>query len=92
MAPRPTRTIKGSLLKKGFKEDGSRHLHFRLYVAGEKMQIFTFISHGAKECDDHILGQVAKHLRLSRAQLDDLIDCAMGGEEYVEILRGRGEI
>jgi hypothetical protein len=35
---------------------------------------------------------MAKHLCLSRAQLNDLIDCKMGGDEYVRILREMGEL
>jgi hypothetical protein len=31
-------------------------------------------------------------MKLSRAQLDDLIDCSMSGEAYVEMLRERGVI
>jgi hypothetical protein len=92
MSPRPARTVRGSLTKKGFREERSHHLYFRLHVDGEKTHVFTYISHGAQECDDHILGVMKKHLMLSRAQLDALIDCQMGGEEYVGILRGLGEI
>jgi hypothetical protein len=92
MAPRLTRKIKSSLLKKSFKEDNSRHLHFRLHVDGEKTHIFTVISHGAQECSDHILGKMAKQLKLSRTELNDLIDCAMGGEAYIEVLKERGDL
>jgi hypothetical protein len=90
MTPRPTRIVRSSLLKKGFieKECGThRKLHF---AAGSKAAVRTYYSHGAKECDDYILGQMAIHLKLSRAQLDDLIDCTLSGESYVEILRGQG--
>jgi hypothetical protein len=61
-------------------------------VDGERIHIHTYYSHGARECDDHILGRMAKQLRLSRAQLNDLIDCRLSGEAYVEILRERGEL
>jgi hypothetical protein len=61
-------------------------------VDGKKTEIHTRYRHGAKECDDFILGQMAKHLRLSRAQLDDLIDCAMGAEAYIEALMERGDL
>jgi hypothetical protein len=92
MAPRLARKIKSSLLKKGFKEDNSRHLHFRLHVDGEKTHIFTVISHGAQECSDHLLGIMAKQLKLSRAELNNLIDCAMSGEAYIETLKGQGDL
>jgi len=55
-------------------------------------RIFTFYSHGTHECNDRLLGKMAKQLKLSRAQLDDLIDCTLGEEAYVKMLRERGEI
>jgi hypothetical protein len=92
MSPRPTRTIRGSLLKKGFVEERTHHLFFWLHVDGRRTDVYTFISHGAKECDNVLLALMARQLKLSRAQLDALIDCWMGGEGYVEALRGLGEI
>jgi hypothetical protein len=93
MTPRPTRTVRSALLKKGFiEEEDGRHRKLRLWVDGKGSHIHTYYSHGAKECDDYILGQMAIHLLLSRSQLNDLIDCRMSSEEYVEMLRGRGEL
>jgi hypothetical protein len=93
MAPRPTRIVRAALLKKGFfeEEDGD---HRRLHhcVDGIRTNIRTHYSHGAKECNDYILGKMAKHLRLSRAQLDELIECNLSGEAYTEMLRAQGEI
>jgi hypothetical protein len=93
MAPRPIRTIRSALLKKGFIEEAfSDHKRLRLCVDGEETSIHTYYSHGARECDDHILAQMARQLKLSRAQLDDLIDCRMGGEAYAKMLSERGII
>jgi len=93
MAPRPTRIIVSALTKKGFaEEEYGDHKKLRLYVDGERTRIHTRYSHGARECDDYIIGQMAIQLRLSRAQLNDLLDCAIGGEAYVEMLRARCEI
>ncbi|MDR2560639.1 MAG: hypothetical protein LBC63_02565 [Holophagales bacterium] len=93
MAPRPTRIIVSALTRKGFaEEEYGDHKKLRLYVDGERTRIHTRYSHGARECDDYILGQMAIQLRLSRAQLNDLMDCAISGEAYVEMLRERGEI
>jgi hypothetical protein len=90
MSPRSARIIRGSLLRKGFIEEMTHHLFFWLHVDGHRTDVYTFISHGAKECDDIILGRMAKQLMLTRAQLNDLIDCPMSPEEYVEILGKRG--
>jgi DNA-binding MarR family transcriptional regulator len=93
VSPRPTRTVRSALLKKGFieKEFGN-HRKLLLDTGGANANIRTYYSHGARECNDYILGQMAKHLCLTRAQLDALIDCQMSGDEYVEILRERGEV
>jgi hypothetical protein len=93
MSPRATRIVKGALLKKGFveEEDGS-HRKLRLWVNGSGSHIHTYYSHGARECDDYILGQMAIHLFLSRARLNDLIDCKMSGDDYIGLLRDRGEL
>jgi hypothetical protein len=35
---------------------------------------------------------MAKQLKLSRKQFDDLVDCPLNGEGYLEILREGGHI
>jgi hypothetical protein len=92
MGQRPVRKIRSSLLGKGFVEDNTHHRYFWLYVDGRKAEIFTYTSHGAHECGDHILARMAGQLKLSRRQLDDLLDCPLSGEAYVEMLRGNGHI
>ena len=87
------RTVVGVLLRKGFIEEDSGD-HIRLYhcINGRRTGIRTFYSHGAKELNDYILGRMAKHLRLSRAQFEAFIDCTLSMEAYIEILRGMGAI
>jgi hypothetical protein len=92
MGARPTREIRKSLLKKGFREEKTHHVCFDLYVAGRMAKVSTYYSQGEKECDDYILGKMAKHLKLTRAQFDDFIDCRLGAEAYLEILRDGGEL
>jgi hypothetical protein len=48
------------------------------------------MSHGMRECDDYILARMAGQLKLSRRQLDDLLDCPLSKDAYVEILRNKG--
>jgi len=90
MAPRPVRTIRRSLAKKCFIEENSHHLYLHLCVDGQITRIHTYISHGAQECGDHLLGIMAKQLKLSRAELNGLIDCGMSGEAYIESLKEHG--
>jgi hypothetical protein len=93
MAPRPTRIIRAALVQKGFvQQEDSSHQAFVLFVDGEKKKVHTHYSHGARECDDYILGLMSRQLLLSRSQLNALIDCQMSGEEYVTMLKERGEL
>jgi hypothetical protein len=39
-----------------------------------------------------MLGKMAKQLKLSRTELNDLVDCAMSAEAYIEILKGHGDL
>jgi hypothetical protein len=89
MSTRPTRQI---LTKKGFVEDTKHHYNFWLYINGKKSFIHTMFSHGAKECGDSLLGEMAKQLHLSRKEFDDLIDCALGEESYLRIVKDRGAL
>ncbi|MDR2696883.1 MAG: hypothetical protein LBB40_00225 [Holophagales bacterium] len=82
-----TDKIKKSLTNKGFVEYDTHHCYFWLHVNGERKAIFTFYSHSAKECGDPLLNHMAKQLKLSRRQFDELIDCALSKEAYVKILR-----
>ena len=87
MSPRLARIVRNSLTKKGFIQIAdSDHQVFQLHVNGKKVSVNTFYSHGARECDDYILGRMAKQLRLSRALLDALIDCPLSTEAYIEVL------
>jgi len=70
MSVRPTRKIRSSLTSKGFVEDNTHHCYFWLYVKGKKSEIYTYFSHGAKECDNFLLSQMAGQLKLSRRQFD----------------------
>jgi len=92
MAPRPVRTIRRSLARKCFIEANSHHLYLHLCIDGQITRIHTYISHGVQECSDHLLGKMAKQLKLSRAELNGLIDCAMSGEAYIELLKGHGDL
>jgi len=81
------------LTSKGFVEDETRHhRYFVLTIDGVESEIRTRYSHGAKECGDYHLGEMAKQLHLSRHQLDQLIDCSLSGDQYIEILKNAGHI
>lgn len=63
-----------------------------MYVNGKKTAIFTKTSHGIKEYGGKLLKNMAWQLRLSPAERYRLVDCPMSEEEYIVLLREKGEI
>lgn len=90
--PRNAKEISSALEKKGFLRRESKDAYFHLWVDGKKTPIFTKMSQGEREVHDGLLGAMARQLRLRRAQLDDLVECPLSKEEYVQILRAGGYI
>jgi hypothetical protein len=92
MGTKTTQKIRQSLTKKGFAEDITHHRMFWLYINDKRTNIRTRFSHGEKECGDYRLGQIAQELRLNKQELENLINCPMSQETYIQILESKGEI
>ena len=90
MSSYPTRRIRSALLAKGFEEEQTHHVIFRLIVGGRKTGIRTRISHGAREYGDSLLAAVARDMGLRKAEFDAFIQCPMSHEDYVRVLTQRG--
>lgn len=90
MAPRPKWEVENGLKRKGFRlqKRGERFLH--LYADGKKTRIHTHASHGASEISDGLLGKMARQIHLTRKQLDQLVDCPLSEERYIELLLSKG--
>ncbi len=81
--PRKQNEVEKGLKTKGFKPRDGDHNYFNYYsTAGKKTAVFTKTSHGAREIDDNLLGQMAKQCKLSRADFDLLIDCPLDRKAY----------
>ena len=86
-----TKDIKTSLKRKGFQELNERDHHFYfLHYNGQRTRIKTKISHGEKEIGDHLIASMAKQVNLNKAQFLSLIECPLGIDEYISILRSKG--
>lgn len=92
MSTRKTKDIRKSLLVKGFKETNTHHEMYWLYIGSRKTSVRTRISHSESEYGDKLLGQMAKQVGLSKAEFDDLIECPLSYDEYVQLLIARGII
>jgi hypothetical protein len=91
--PRKQNTVEKSLTAKGFRPREGDHNYFNYYSkVGKKTAIFTKTSHGAREIDDNLLGQMARQCKLSRADFDRLIDCPLGRDSYEAKLITQGAV
>ena len=89
--PRKARAVERGLLRKGFRILNSRHRHFGyVKLDGQAANhVATVMSHGSdRDLDDGLLAKMARQLRLTRRQFDDLIDCRLSQADYEAILRG----
>jgi hypothetical protein len=92
VAPRKTRELETGLTAKGFRKDDTHHEMYWFFLAGRKTSVRTRISHSTKEYGDHLLGQMARQVRLQRGEFDDLVECPLSGTEYAQLLIDRGHV
>ncbi len=92
MSAKKTKDISRALLGKGFGEVDTHHEMYWLYVDGKKTQIRTRLSHSMNEYDDNLLGLMARQLKVSRGELDDLVDCPLSKEKYAALMLERGHV
>ena len=85
------RLTQPSIQRKGCNR-ARAHIESATPTALEPKKIRTFLSHGIADYGDDLLAKVARQLKLTKAELLDLIDCRMSGEDYVALLRERGEL
>lgn len=89
--PRKPADVERALLNKGFrKKEGDHHFFIYHSKAGRKTAVFTKTSHGEREISDHLLGKMAKQVRLSNREFDDLVDCPLSRDAYEVKLIGKG--
>jgi len=85
--------VKQALCAKGFKEDNGRdHNYYFFHYQGKKSQINTKISHNEKDLDDYLCTAMAKQVKLTKKQFGALVDCALTGQAYEQILVTAGHV
>lgn len=92
MTTLPARDLRTALAKKGFLVSESHHALFRLVVDGRLTSVRTRLSHGERECNDWLLGQIAQQLHLSKTDLLRLVECSLSGEQYAAMMRSAGHV
>jgi hypothetical protein len=86
--------IEAGLRSKGFVEEERDHRFYTLVVNGRYTGIWTKTSRGTgyKTLGDNLVAKIARELKLSRKQFEDLVQCPMSFEQYVAHLRERDEL
>jgi len=91
--PQDADKVRNALASKGFQRSNSKDEMYHFFVDGKKTAVWTKISHGEKEIHDGLLATMSrKQLRLSRGQFDQLVECPLSREAYLEILRKQGVV
>ena len=93
--PRERKAILSALPQKGFTlEDGRDHHVLRFQHKGLVTALYTKVSRGTdyKDYSDDLLAKMSRQLKVSRSQLNGLIDCDLDLTEYVAALRTGGHI
>lgn len=75
--------------KLGFAKKGRKHRVYCLEIEGKEV-VRTLISHGAREISDRMMAVMARQMGISRAQLLDIVKCALYREDYCQILEEKG--
>ena len=87
MSIRKAREVKQALNCKSFREDATRdRIYYFLYYKGRKTSIHTKISHNEKDIGSSLLSQMARQLKVSKSQFNDLLDCPLTADAYLEFL------
>ncbi|QYK49197.1 MAG: hypothetical protein KF838_04925 [Phycisphaeraceae bacterium] len=91
--PQNADKVRAALTSKGFQRSNSKDEMYHFFVDGKKTAVWTKISHGEKEIHDGLLATMSRRqLRLSRGQFDQLVECPLSRDAYLEILRKQGVV
>lgn len=86
--------VERGLQKKGFRLEREKtgHRHYRLWHNGQKTPVLTMVSHGTqhKTIDKSTVGHMARQVRLSGSEFENLVNCPLTEDEYIKKLRAAG--
>lgn len=71
-------------------EDRRRHhVFWWLEVDGREYRVAKYSHSSRGQLPQYILSDTAKRLKLSQAELDDLVNCPLSGEEFLRLWTSR---
>ena len=92
MSAYPSRKIIRALEKKGFVRDNTHHMMFWLVIEGRRRGIRTLCQSRHTGIRGQVASSVAKEMKLRRSELDSFVQCPLQREDYLDLLREKGEI
>jgi predicted RNA binding protein YcfA (HicA-like mRNA interferase family) len=95
MKVRKTKDVIKVLRKKGFSmnPEKNHHQYYYLTIDGKKQAIHTYFSHGKKECNGYIMGQIKKQLKFDdTSKAEDFFDCPLTKDGYVQLLKDTNKL
>ncbi|MGD0591231.1 MAG: hypothetical protein ABSA44_10600 [Bacteroidota bacterium] len=86
--------IRTGLIKKGFKEGGTKHDLYTLVIDGKIYPIGTKLSRGTgyKDYTDRLVTAVCHQLGLTTKEINPFLECTIKLSKYAELLKQRGKI
>lgn len=87
--------VQENLPKKGFVETRDRnHIFYHFHYEGKKTHIRTHVSHGSKykTLGNDLVSSMAKQCKLTTKLFRGLAECSVSHDDYVEVLKGSGEV
>ena len=82
-----TRALQRALRRKllADRDEKSDHVYYWVTVAGRDFRAAKFSHSQRGQLDDYILSDTAKRLKLTKAQLDELVDCPFTLAEFLRV-------
>jgi hypothetical protein len=82
-----TRDLQRALRRKlDAEEDRSGdHVFYWVTIDGKQFRAAKFSHPGRGQLGDHVITDTTKRLKLTKAQLEELVDCPMTGERFWEL-------
>ena len=82
MKPTPTKNAIFALESKGFFRTDTDHENYFYYYDGKKTSLYARVSHGARELKQREMRGMARTLKLTGHQFEQLLECPMTEEQF----------
>lgn len=87
-----TAEIETALKAKGFVKEKRDHYYFFFHYKGRKTSIHTRFSHNERVADSWLQGQMARQMRLSKADFLAFVACTISATDYAAMMLQRGYV